>query len=90
MHRSTAPGAQAFDGLPHDWQRLSLALNELHRSMGLPDAYPFALFPLAVQKLEFVLRVIRGFAQAAPPHERAPTPPLSSARPVDASPRASR
>ena len=37
---------------------LVLALNEIMRSLGLPDAYPFVLTSSVVQKVEFVHRAI--------------------------------
>jgi hypothetical protein len=46
-----APGIKALlDG----WVPLTLALNSLNRSMGLPDPYPFALSPVAGDKLGFI------------------------------------
>jgi hypothetical protein len=50
--------ASSFDELLAQWVPLTLALNALNRSMGLPDAYPFALSARAVEKLWFVHRVI--------------------------------
>jgi hypothetical protein len=41
-----------------DWLGLTVALNALNRSMGLPDAYPFALTPLVEVKLAFVHELI--------------------------------
>jgi hypothetical protein len=43
-----------FEALMEEWYRLTVALNSLNRSMGLPDAYPFAISPLVKQKLAFV------------------------------------
>ena len=40
------------------WQHLSVMLNELNRSVGRADAYPFAIGPRVVEKLEFVHRVM--------------------------------
>lgn len=37
-----------------EWIRLSVAFNEINRSMGIPDLYPFALTPQVVDKLRFV------------------------------------
>lgn len=45
------------DWLP-EWDRVSVMLNELNRSMGLRDAYPFVLSAQSVRKLHFVHRVI--------------------------------
>jgi len=51
-----------FDDLQADWVQLTLALNALNRSMGLRDAYPFALGPKAIEKLRFVHQVIEAAA----------------------------
>jgi hypothetical protein len=45
---------QDFGDLLGGWVPLTLALNSLNRSMGLPDLYPFVLSKLAVEKLRFV------------------------------------
>ena len=37
-----------------DWQLLTAAMNDLNRSLGLDDAYPFALQPRVVEKVGFV------------------------------------
>ena len=47
-----------FDDLLADWTQLTLAMNALNRSMGLDDAYPFALSSPAADKLAFVHRLI--------------------------------
>ncbi|WP_311182745.1 putative zinc-binding metallopeptidase [Hymenobacter volaticus] len=39
------------------WLPLSLALNSLNRSMGLPDVYPFVITPAVIEKLTFIHRV---------------------------------
>jgi hypothetical protein len=57
------PAMTGFDDLLADWAQLSLALNALNRSMGLRDAYPFALSARAVEKLRFVHRVIASAAR---------------------------
>lgn len=38
------------------WAKLSIALNELNRSVGVADAYPFVLAPLVCEKLTFIHR----------------------------------
>jgi hypothetical protein len=50
--RTAAP--VGFEDLLSDWAQLTLALNSLNRSMGLEDAYPFALTESASKKLRFV------------------------------------
>lgn len=47
-----------FAMLLGDWRELSQGMNLLNRSLGLGDAYPFALSAPAVAKLEFVHRLI--------------------------------
>ncbi len=62
-----APDAQyafdpacAFDALLDDWIQLTSVMNALNRSMGLSDAYPFALSQTAAAKLRMVHQVIGG------------------------------
>jgi len=47
-----------FESLSAGWHVVTLALNNLNRSMGLKDGYPFVLSPLVQQKLRFVHEVI--------------------------------
>jgi hypothetical protein len=47
-----------FDDLVRAWVPLSVALNDLNRSMGVHDAYPFVLSEPAVEKIRFVHQVI--------------------------------
>ena len=56
--RAATPYARriGFDELLADWTQLTQALNALNRSMGLRDAYPFALTKPATEKLRFVHR----------------------------------
>ena len=63
----TGEGAQAreFLQLLHDWMELTGVLNELSRSMGVPDFYPFVLSLPAVRKLFLVHRVIAATHSAA-------------------------
>jgi hypothetical protein len=50
----------SFEEIISDWGALTVALNAVNRSMGLPDAYPFVLSPRTVEKLRFVHQVITG------------------------------
>lgn len=43
-----------FAAVLDDWRPLAVCLNQLNRSMGLPDAYPFVLTQRVVEKLAFV------------------------------------
>ena len=70
------PARARFDGLQRDWAALTYAMNNLNRSMGLNDAYPFVLAPQALAKLEFVHRTIgesRGASRAPQPMPAART-----------------
>ena len=42
-----------------DWQRLVVILNELNRSMGLKDAYPFVISNFVQEKLQFIHKVVK-------------------------------
>ncbi len=50
--------ASSFERIGSDWLALSYALNNLNRSMGLPDAYPFMLSETVLEKLAFVHRIV--------------------------------
>jgi hypothetical protein len=54
----TAPGDEDFLALLNGWMELTGVLNELSRSMGVADFYPFVLSAQAVRKLHFVHRVV--------------------------------
>ncbi|HJV70756.1 zinc-binding metallopeptidase family protein [Ideonella sp.] len=58
-------GAPAFLALVNGWMELTGVLNELSRSMGVPDFYPFVLSAAALRKLHLVHRVV-GAPLAAP------------------------
>jgi hypothetical protein len=47
-----------FDELSRAWTPLTLALNSLNRSMGLPDLYPFVLPEPALRKIRFVHEIV--------------------------------
>jgi hypothetical protein len=53
------PVARDIDKVLTGWSEFSIALNEIMRGLGLPDAYPFVISPLAADKLRFVDRIIR-------------------------------
>jgi hypothetical protein len=54
-----AKNAPEFLGFINSWVRITGVLNELSRSMGQQDFYPFALPRSAVAKLHFVHSVVR-------------------------------
>ncbi len=47
-----------FDDLMQTWVPLTMAVNSLNRSMGLPDLYPFVVPTAAIEKLRFVHDVV--------------------------------
>lgn len=49
---------ESLDKSISDWSNLVVLINELNRSMGLSDAYPFVLSDEVVKKLNFVHQVI--------------------------------
>jgi hypothetical protein len=53
-----------FAALLDDWLPLTVVLNQLNRSMGMRDAYPFALTSRVVDKLAFVHRLCVDAAQS--------------------------
>jgi hypothetical protein len=53
-----------FDTLAKNWVALTCVLNNLNRSMGLQDAYPFVLPPAALAKLRFVHEIVAGIEPA--------------------------
>jgi hypothetical protein len=64
---------EEFDQLIAAWIALTVALNTLNRSMGLPDLYPFVLSERAIAKLRFVHETIEEctFKQAPPAAKKA-------------------
>ncbi len=58
LFRPNDPGAERFLSFLNAWIELSAVLNELSRSMGQPDLYPFALPRPAVAKLQFIHLVV--------------------------------
>ena len=54
---------ESFDALVKRWVPLTLALNDINRSMGHEDFYPFVIPEVAATKLAFVHRVIRQSTQ---------------------------
>ncbi len=67
------PDPSAFLALVNSWMELTGVLNELSRSMGVADFYPFVLSAPVVRKLHLVHRVVRApQAQDAPQAPQAP------------------
>jgi hypothetical protein len=53
-----------FDSVLADWAPLTVCLNQLNRSMGMRDAYPFAIPPRVAEKLAFVHDLCRAATSA--------------------------
>jgi hypothetical protein len=58
LWRPDDAGAAAFLAFVNDWVAMTAALNEMSRSMGQADFYPFVLSQAAVAKLQFVHLVV--------------------------------
>jgi hypothetical protein len=54
----------AFDDLMKAWIPLTIALNNMNRSFGMPDCYPFVLTDAVVAKLRFVHDEIQSHARS--------------------------
>jgi hypothetical protein len=54
-------GNESIDELLQRWDDLAVSLNELNRSLGLRDAYPFVVTPVVADKLRYVDNVIRSY-----------------------------
>lgn len=85
------PSAGKFLDFLNGWVRLTNVLNELSRSMGQPDYYPFVLPRAAVGKLQFIHEVIteqraRGGLPAMVSHNdlTAPAEPVAEEPAADA------
>lgn len=65
LYRPDDPGASRFLAFMNAWIILSAVLNELSRSMGQMDLYPFALPRPVVAKLQFIHLVVGQPARAA-------------------------
>jgi hypothetical protein len=64
LYRPQDPDAARFLSVVNAWTELTGVLNELSRSMGQPDFYPFVLSRMAVAKLQFVHLVVTHAAEA--------------------------
>jgi hypothetical protein len=62
---STGKVEDTFEALMTEWYALTVALNALNRSMGLPDAYPFAISATVKEKLRFVHELIHAARRAS-------------------------
>ncbi len=54
-------GSETIDQLLASWDSLAVTINELNRSLGLRDAYPFVVTSTVADKLRFVDAAVRGY-----------------------------
>ena len=64
LSRVRAHARMPFEKLMESWFPLTYILNNLNRSMGLPDGYPFVLAPAVIEKLRFVHETLREMSRA--------------------------
>jgi hypothetical protein len=64
LHAPDDRDADSFLNLMNGWIEMTMVLNELARSMGLPDFYPFVMSRSVVSKLQFVHLVVRDAREA--------------------------
>lgn len=56
----------SIDDMVRDWVALTYVLNNLNRSLGLSDAYPFVLTKAVTDKLAFVHKLVGEAAESGP------------------------
>jgi hypothetical protein len=72
LWRPQNPDAEGFLQIVNGWVELTGVLNEMSRSMGEPDFYPFVLTPAVVAKLQFIHCVVLQARQPVQPDAPAP------------------
>ena len=65
LHWPDVTDADQFLAIVNDWTRLTGVLNEMSRSMGQPDFYPFVLPRDVVGKLQFIHSVVQRAANSS-------------------------
>ena len=65
MYAPGHPDAGRVLAIVHSWLELVTVLNELSRSLGQPDFYPFVMSRPVLRKLHFIHLVVKG--EAPPP-----------------------
>jgi hypothetical protein len=63
-----------------EWLPLTVCLNQLTRSMGVRDAYPFALTDRVIEKLEFVHGICLGAKRDGAAHGHSTGPNAGAAQ----------
>jgi hypothetical protein len=67
-----------FEALSNGWHGVILALNDLNRSMGVKDVYPFVLSPVVHRKIGFVHALVQGGDRAVAHHAKPAAKPSRS------------
>jgi hypothetical protein len=65
LYDPDAPDAQRVILLVNSWVQLTTVLNELARSMGQPDFYPFVMSRAVLRKLHFIQMVVKETREAS-------------------------
>ena len=65
LYDPQAPDAQRVVLLINSWIQLTTVLNELARSMGQPDFYPFVMSRPVLKKLHFIQMVVKAERERA-------------------------
>jgi hypothetical protein len=65
LYDSTAPDAQRVVKLINSWVQLTTVLNELARSMGQHDFYPFVMSRPVLRKMHFIQMVVKEFREGS-------------------------
>lgn len=71
LYRPKHPKAKRFLAFLNDWTRLTTMLNEMSRSMGQPDFYPFVLPREVVAKLHFIHLLVTAAGESSQTDARA-------------------
>ena len=65
LYDPNAPDAPRVILLVNSWVQLTTVLNELARSMGQPDFYPFVMNRAVLKKLHFIQMVVKATREAS-------------------------
>jgi hypothetical protein len=81
LYQPKHPKAKRFLAFLNDWTRLTTLLNEMSRSMGQPDFYPFVLPREVVAKLHFIHLLVTAAGESSQPERTTAAGRLSSTNP---------
>ena len=75
VHPTRPFASQSFSDVIDHWLELTYALNQINRSMGRDDLYPFVLAPMVIRKLAFVDATVARHSEPPAPAPAAPPRP---------------